>query len=99
MLFAAPGKARRRLMPSKKLFFMRITAFFLVAVTLHVSAKGLSQNISLDEEKAPLKKVFADIQARSGLAIIYDNSIIKNAPPVNLHIKDIPVGQALDKAL
>jgi TonB-linked SusC/RagA family outer membrane protein len=86
-------------MLSKKLFFMRITAFFLVAVTLHVSAKGLSQNISLDEEKAPLKKVFADIQTRSGLAIIYDNHIVKNIPPVDLHVRDVPVGQALDKAL
>jgi TonB-linked SusC/RagA family outer membrane protein len=83
----------------KLLLIMRITTFFLLAVNLHVAATGLSQQISLKEKDASLRKVFTDIRRSSGLAIIFDNNILKKMGPVSIDVKEMPVEDVLGKVL
>jgi TonB-linked SusC/RagA family outer membrane protein len=93
------GKGAPWPLPTKALRIMRITAFLLLAASLHVTARSLAQNISLSEKDAPLSRVIEEIQAKSGLSIVYDNILLGHARHVSIDVKDMPVMKVLDLVL
>src|SRR5260221_13272127 len=56
---------------TKTMQFMRLTAFFLLAACIQLSAKGYSQNVTLRATNGPLKKILKKIKAQTGLDFIY----------------------------
>ena len=56
---------------AKMLLIMRLTTVFLLATALQISAKGLSQKISVSGKKLPLEKVFSSIEEQSGYSFLY----------------------------
>lgn len=99
MNLPAPGKVNYYAMPLKMLLIMKLTAFFLLTICLHVSAEGLSQKISLDEKNVSLSRIFRLIQDKSGLSVIYDNNIIKQTTPISIHVQQVSVEEVLDLVL
>lgn len=69
---------------------MRITAIFLIAFALQVSARGLSQTISISGSNLPLGKVFNAIKKQTGYVVFYDQRLI-NQRVVSLNVKNIPL--------
>lgn len=84
---------------SQILLVMKLTTFLLLVACLQISAKGLSQQISLSETKAPLKKVLKSVARQAGISIIYDEDLLATAHPVTIEVKNVPVRQVLDMAL
>jgi hypothetical protein len=75
----------------KTLRIMRITAFFSLALVLHVSATGLSQAITFSGKNVSLEKVFNTIKKQTGYVVFYDQSMISNLPAVSLDVRHLPL--------
>lgn len=83
----------------KFLVVMKITTFLLLVACLQISAKGLSQQISIKERNAPLKRVLKEVARQAGISIVYDESLMARANPVNIDLKNATVKEALDLLL
>jgi TonB-dependent starch-binding outer membrane protein SusC len=74
---------------------MKLTTFLLLAFCLQISAKGVSQQISLTEKNAPLKKVLRQVARQAGVSIVYDEALLSTANPVTIDVKDASLQEAL----
>jgi TonB-linked SusC/RagA family outer membrane protein len=87
---------RRHLYRIETLRIMRLTAFFLLAGFLHVSAGGYSQGkITLAEKDASLDKVFRDIQKQTGYYFIYHEEWLAMAKKVTLDVRQATIQDVL----
>jgi TonB-linked SusC/RagA family outer membrane protein len=77
------------------LLFMKLTAILLLAAALQVSAKGLSQNVTLNYKNVPVKKVFKEIIRQTGVSMIYKEAEIDRLGKVSISVKDAPLTEAL----
>lgn len=91
------GHALRDPLTTQLLRVMRITAFILLVCSLHVTAKSVSQTITLTGKDIPLKTVFEEIHKQSGYNVFYNESIVNEAKPVTLNVKEMPLSVFLDK--
>ncbi len=84
---------------TKLLLIMKLTSIFLLAVCLQAAARSNGQTVSLSLTKAPLKKVFIEIQKQTGLNLFMDEALFENAERVTLHVRNMPVKDVLDLCL
>lgn len=75
---------------------MKLTGILLLAACLHVSAKGVTQTVSLSEKNAPLIKVMKEIEQQTGYAFFYKSQWLLQARKVTIKVENIPLQQALD---
>src|SRR2546430_14978543 len=68
---------------TKTLRVMKITTIILFAACLQVSAKGVSQTITLNERNVPLQKIFVEIHKQTGFEFFYKDELLKQAGKVN----------------
>ncbi len=78
---------------------MKLTCFFCFALCLGISAKTLSQGVSLDVKSASLKTIFREITRQTGVSLIYNEDILKHTAPVTISVKNVPVKDALEICL
>ncbi|MBO9727490.1 MAG: TonB-dependent receptor [Chitinophaga sp.] len=78
---------------------MKMTAFLLLTACLHISAKGLSQQITLSEKNAPLKKVLKEVARQAGISVVYDETLLSSFANVNVNVANVSVKEALDVCL
>ena len=78
---------------------MKLTCFFCFALCLGISAKTLSQSVSLDVKSAPLKTIFREITRQTGVSLIYNEDILRHTTPVTVSVKNVPVKDALEICL
>ncbi|THU40815.1 SusC/RagA family TonB-linked outer membrane protein [Niastella caeni] len=84
---------------TKTLRIMKLTAIFLFAAALQVSAKGLAQEkINLSLANASLDKVFDQIERQTGFVFIYKDETIKDKK-VSIQVTNASLEQALDICL
>jgi TonB-linked SusC/RagA family outer membrane protein len=81
----------------KMLMIMRMTAWALLLATMHVSAKGLSQKLSLSAKQTSLEYLFKEIRKQTGYLFLYDKEVISQASPVTLSVKDQPLDKVLQQ--
>ena len=77
---------RRPRFSSKTLLVMKLTAFFFTVAMLNVSAKGVSQNISLSANRLPIEKVFTVIKQQTGYVVFYNYEFLERARPVTIRL-------------
>ncbi|THU39500.1 SusC/RagA family TonB-linked outer membrane protein [Niastella caeni] len=94
-VFAAM-KQSQRVLTKKMLMVMKLTAIILLAAFLHVSARGLSQMLTITLKNAPLEKVFSEIQKQTGYSFFYEDGLLKNAKPVDITVVKASIVQVLD---
>ncbi len=87
-------KAARALTP-QILKAMKLTFVLLTAAFLQISAKGITQTVTLSLKDAPLFKVFKEIEKQTGFGFLFGKNIMKDAPRVSINVKDVPVLDAL----
>lgn len=81
---------------TETLRIMRLTAIFLFAAFVQVSAKGYTQvKLTLYEKDAPLDKVFKDIQKKTGYYFLYHPQMLQNSKKVSLNV----TGEDLEQVL
>jgi TonB-linked SusC/RagA family outer membrane protein len=99
MTFIILCKAARKRRPakSKTLLVMKLTATLLLLGCLHVTAAGIAQKVSITQENATLKKVFAQIKKQTGYVFFYNARILENAKPVTLTARNMEMQEVLDQ--
>jgi TonB-linked SusC/RagA family outer membrane protein len=75
---------------------MKITAIILLAGCLQLSARGISQTLTLSFKEATLQKVFREIERQSGYTFFVNSRWLQLAKPVTIQVKDLPLTQVLD---
>jgi TonB-linked SusC/RagA family outer membrane protein len=75
---------------------MKLTGILLLVACLHVSAKGVTQTVSLSEKSSPLIKVMKEIEQQTGYAFFYKNQWLTQAKRVTIQAENIPLQQALE---
>jgi TonB-linked SusC/RagA family outer membrane protein len=84
---------------TKTLRVVKITAAILLILCLHVSAKTVSQTITLSGKDIPLTTVFSEIRKQSGYLVVYNNDLIVDLQPVTLNAEKEPLLEFLDSTL
>ena len=69
-------------------------AFLLLILSLQVNARSYGQ-ISLHVESESLEKVLQQVKQQSGLAVVYQDQLMKRSKPVTLSVRNVTVQQAL----
>jgi TonB-linked SusC/RagA family outer membrane protein len=76
---------------------MKLTAILLLGACLQLSARGVSQTITLSLKEAPMLKVFKEIERQTGYVFFYDVDRLEKAKPVTIEARNQPLNQVLDK--
>jgi len=92
-------KPKRCFFTTQMVRVMRLTAILLTVCFLQVRADGLSQSISFSGKDVPLQKVLEAIKKQSGYVFFYKASIMHEAKPVTMEIKNVTVEEAIRQAL
>jgi TonB-linked SusC/RagA family outer membrane protein len=80
---------------TKTLRVMNLTAIVLLSACLTASASGFSQKITLNEENAPIQKIFREIWKQSGFQFVFTDQTLKGSKPVTVHVKDAKLDEVL----
>lgn len=75
---------------------MKLTAVFLIAGLLQVSAKSHSQQVSLQARHQPVKQLLKEIRKQTGYVFFYKVSDVENLKPVSVAWKQTPLVTALN---
>jgi TonB-linked SusC/RagA family outer membrane protein len=79
----------------EKFLFMKLTAVLFLLINLQLHATTYAQVVTLDCQQVPLKKIFKEIIKQTGVAIIYKESQLDEFPKVSIHVKNMPIRDAL----
>ncbi len=86
-------------MPNKLLLAMKLTVVLLLTACLNVSAKGLSQTVTLNVHNIPLEKVCKQIRIQTGYHFIYDEEIADKMKSVSLTVEKADIKEVMQKLL
>lgn len=67
---------------------MKWTTVLILAACLQVQANGYAQQITLTLKKAPLKKVFREVQKQTGLFFLCDEELMRSSKEVAVSVKN-----------
>ncbi len=73
----------------------RTTLLVLAALLLQLPVWAYAQSVSLTTSNASIRKVFSAIKGQTGYSFVYTGSLLKEAKPVTIHVKNVPLKQAL----
>jgi TonB-dependent SusC/RagA subfamily outer membrane receptor len=93
---AVPG---RGLLLTKLLLVMRISAIFILGVSLHVSANSFSQSITISAKKITIEKAFRLIEQQTDFSFLWNESVLDKSRVISLDVKDAPLSTVLDICL
>jgi TonB-linked SusC/RagA family outer membrane protein len=84
----------------KTILIMKLTAFFILATALQVSAKSYSQEkVTVNFEKTRLDKALKEVEKKSSFRFVYSNKLLTDQNKVTLQAKDIRVEDLVEKLL
>ncbi|MGV8090729.1 MAG: SusC/RagA family TonB-linked outer membrane protein [Mangrovibacterium sp.] len=78
---------------------MKLTTFILLVFTMHISANGLSQNVTLAVTNISVQRVLKQISRQTGVSIIYNESYFDDSDRVTLHVDNMPIEDVLNLCL
>ena len=99
IIFCSSLRCLRKRISQKIWMAMRLTALFILAASLQVSAKSFSQKVNLNIEKSRLKDVFEVIKRQTGYSFLWDQALLDKTPRISVDIKDADIGTALNACL
>jgi TonB-linked SusC/RagA family outer membrane protein len=80
---------------NKILRVMRITAFLIIVASLHVSASGNAQRISISGKNMGLEEVLDEVRKESGYEFIMTGDQLKQSRKITIQVKDVTVEEVL----
>ncbi len=88
------------LLLTKLLLVMRISAIFILGVSLHVSANSFSQsNITISAKKITIEKAFRLIEQQTDFSFLWNESVLDKSRTISIDVKDAPLSTVLDICL
>ncbi len=89
----------RLLPPVLIIRIMKLTAVFLLALSVNLSAEGYSQDITLKLANASLEKAFNEIRKQTGYVFFYKTDLLKDLPSINLKVKNATLEKTMETCL
>jgi len=74
---------------------MRLSAILLLTATLHVSAAGLSQTVTISQRNTKLEDIFEVLQKQTGYSFIFNSHMLAKAKRVTIRVTNATVEQVL----
>jgi hypothetical protein len=75
---------------------MKLVIVLMIATGLQVTAKSSdAQNVTLSGKHMPLGKIFREIREQTGYQFFYKDEFLKDAKPLDIDVRDIPVKEAI----
>lgn len=78
---------------------MKLTAVFLLAITMNVSATGYSQEITLNLSNTSLENVFKEIHRQTGYVFFYKSNILKGVPKITIAVHNAGIKETMEACL
>lgn len=78
---------------------MKLTSFFILAFSITISARGLSQTVTLSGKEIPLKKIFAEIEKQTGYFIVWNKEQVSQSKPVTVQASKQPLESFIKQVL
>ncbi len=78
---------------------IRFLLYFFFAMTLLDYAKAEGQSITIDRNKITLDQALTELKTQSRYAFFWSDQLVKTAPLIDVHLKHIPLKDALDEIL
>ncbi|MBW7893160.1 MAG: hypothetical protein H3C48_19515, partial [Chitinophagaceae bacterium] len=75
---------------------MKLMTVLMLVCCMQISAKSVSQNVTLKVRDAPLTKVFNEIKKQTGYTFIYTESMLREAKPVSMKVNNATLPETLD---
>lgn len=86
---------RLRAHPTKIVRIMKLTTILLTIFALHISAKGLSQQVTISCRNTSLTQVLDLVKKQTGYVFFYRTADLSETAPVTVEFKSVPVKEAL----
>ncbi len=83
----------------KLLTAMKMTAFIMLVLCLHVSARTNSQTVTIAGKDLPLSRVFSAIKKQTGYAVFGNASLLRQTRNVSISVSNMPLTIFLDSIL
>ena len=77
----------------------KLAILLLIVGAVQVSAKGYSQNVTLNVRNARLESIFHKIEQQTGYYFWYENKVLKNAKKIDLNLQQASLQDALKQCL
>ncbi|MBX2921694.1 MAG: SusC/RagA family TonB-linked outer membrane protein [Chitinophagaceae bacterium] len=77
---------------------MKLTVL-LIAASLCANAESFAQKVTLSLKNASLERVFNEVKLQTGFSFIWDETMLKEARPVTISVKNAPVSEVMDRCL
>nr|WP_295873183.1 SusC/RagA family TonB-linked outer membrane protein [uncultured Chitinophaga sp.] len=74
---------------------MKLTVMLLLAAFMHVSAGTFAQTVTLSVKKAPLTRVFREMQQQTGYSFLYSKEDLQQTDHISLDLKNVQLSAAL----
>lgn len=84
---------------TQTLRIMRITALLLLIASLQVSAKGFTQNVTLQLKNVSLETLFSHIKEQTGYSFLIDQKVMRKTKRVDVNISNAPLKELLDACI
>jgi TonB-linked SusC/RagA family outer membrane protein len=78
---------------------MKLITFILLVGSLHVSAHGNAQKVTLIATKISLPKALNQIKKQTGYSILWNDQLIAAAPLISVNLRNVSITEALDQCL
>lgn len=78
---------------------MKFIFIFIFATLMQVSASSYGQRITLNEQRASLSSILAQIKTQGKIKMVYPDDLISKAQPVTIKLKNASITDALKLAL
>ena len=82
---------------NQTLRIMKLSTILILVAFLQVNAKGFSQNVTLNEKKSNLDKVFNEIRKQTGYDFLYNTRLLRNTVPVTVNAVNSSLEDVLDQ--
>jgi len=88
-----------KLLSTKTVLVMKLTTILLTVTLLQASARGLSQNVTVNADHAPLATIFRSIEKQTKYTFFYQPALLSSGSPVTLHLSNQPLNKVLDSCM
>jgi TonB-dependent starch-binding outer membrane protein SusC len=78
---------------------MKLTMLLITIACITVSAKTNSQTVNFSGKNVPLEKVFKAVKKQTGISVFFKQSVVENAKPVSIKVKNIQLTDFLEEVL
>ena len=92
------GKApvQRGFLSAKHMLIMKLTAFFFLVASLHVSAKSYSQEVTISSKNITLERAFKLIEDQTGFSFLWNENLFDRSRTISIDIQHASLTRALE---